>query len=146
MFVLLTLSRLWSAMVNRTPHWRNILAWGYLKESVFFNDRPVHQLYLVKKQYGLFRLWLITICNETHLSLVAAHLYLFFNILLIHTFLITPECETHGGGGEREGIGISTYLGSRGKAWEKLKLKYFLQNAEIMEEVTSEGYWFSTWE
>ena len=69
---------------------RNILAWGYLKESVFFNDRPVHQLYLVKKQYGLFRLWLITICNETHLSLVAAHLYLFFNILLIHTFLITP--------------------------------------------------------
>ena len=74
-FILLTLSRLWSAMVNRTPHWRNILAWGYLKESVFFNDRPVHQIYLVKKQYGLFRLWLITICNETHLSLVAAHLY-----------------------------------------------------------------------
>ena len=60
--------------------------------------------------------------------------------MLIHTFLITPECETHGEGGEREGIGISTYLGSRGKAWEKLKLKYFLQNAEIMEEVTSEGY------
>ena len=44
--------------------------------SVFFIDRPVYQLYLVKSQYSLFRLWFFAIYNEAHLSLVEAHLYL----------------------------------------------------------------------
>ena len=73
--------------------------------------------------------------NETHLSLVETHLFLFFNILLIHTFLITLDCKRNGGLGGGEGIGISTYLISRGEGWEKLKLKYFLRNAKKVEKV-----------
>ena len=56
-------------MANRTPHWRNILARSYLTDSVFSIERPVHQLFLVKKQCGLFRLWFIAIYNKTHLNL-----------------------------------------------------------------------------
>ena len=38
--------------------------------SVVFIDWPTHQFYLVKNQLGLFRLWFISIYNETHVSLV----------------------------------------------------------------------------
>ena len=73
----------------------------------------------------------MTVYIETHLSLVEAHLYSFFNSL-IPTFLITLECKINGGGGGGggEGIGFSEYLIRRREGWEKLKLKYFLQNAE----------------
>ena len=89
-------------MVNRTPHWQNILVYGYRTDSAFFIERPVHQQYLVQNQYNLFRLWFIVIHNETHPSLVEAYLYLFSNILLIHTFLISLECQINGGEGEGE--------------------------------------------
>ena len=104
-------------MVNRTPHRGNILVYGYNTGSVLFTDRAVQQQYLVKNQYNLLRLRFIAIYNENHLSLVEANLYLFSNILLIKTFLIALECQINGGRGG--GLGISTYLISRGKGWEK---------------------------
>ena len=62
---------------------------------------------------------------------------------MIHTFLITFECEIScgGGGGGGEGIGILIYLVSMGEGWEKLKFNNFLWNAEKMEKVTSDGWY-----
>ena len=94
-----------------TSHRRKILAYGYHAGSVLFIDRVVHQQYLVKNQFDLFRLWFIAIYNGTHMSLAEAHLHLFSNILSIHTFLITLEYQINCGG--RGGLAISTHLISR---------------------------------
>ena len=99
---------------------------------------------LVKDQHDLFRHWFIAIYNETHLRLVKAHLYLCSNILSIHTFLITLDYQINGGGEGGGGLGILTYLISRGEGSGKVEIEVFLAKWGKMEKLTSDGYSFGT--